>query len=203
MPKSVAKKTIAVEIDDVLAAHADELLRFSNQRWGTNLSIEDYDEHWAKMWHIDRFEVEKRAQEFFRDFPEFKHFPDALDVLKRLSEKYRLVILTSRRHEISKDTEAWLNKYFHGIFDEIHYSSLWNKPIKEDRASGTKGRIVKQIGADYLIDDQPKHCVAAAEAGITALLFGNYPWNREQETGVKLIKVKDWQAVEEYFRGQG
>ena len=38
----------------------------------------------------------------------------------------------------------------------------------------TKGMLAKEIKADYLIDDQLKHCSAAAELGIPALLFGVY-----------------------------
>ena len=40
---------IAVDVDDVLAENAAGVVAFSNQRWGRNLTVDDYDEHWAKM----------------------------------------------------------------------------------------------------------------------------------------------------------
>ncbi len=198
------KKTIAVDVDDVIASHAEALIEFSNQRWGTNLTINDYDEHWAKMWRVDQLELEKRAQEFFKDFPSFKRFPDALEVLKALANKYKLVILTSRRQELAKDTKEWLNKYYPNIFSEIHYSGIWDNEQEHSnkKIKATKGELVKQIGADYLIDDQPKHCVAAAEAGVRALLFGDYSWQVVEKLPAGVVRVKDWPAVLEYFDAQ-
>ena len=70
------------------------------------------------------------------------------------------------------------------------------------RLKATKADIVKQIGADYLIDDQPKHCFAAAEAGITSLLFGDYRWNRNVKLPEGVVKVRTWHEVLEYFDGR-
>jgi hypothetical protein len=52
------------------------------------------------------------------------------------------------------------------------------------------------------IDDQPKHCVAAADIGIKALLFGEYSWNRTDTLPVGVARVKDWVAVLQYFDEQ-
>lgn len=45
--------TIAVDIDDVLADNAAGFVTFSNERWGTNLTPDDYGEHWVKVWQVD------------------------------------------------------------------------------------------------------------------------------------------------------
>ena len=45
--------TIAVDIDDVLARQVEGLVTFSNQRWGTVLTVDDYDEDWGVMWGVD------------------------------------------------------------------------------------------------------------------------------------------------------
>ena len=55
---------IAIDVDDVLAENAAGFVAFSNQRWGTTLQVDDYDEHWAKIWNVDNEEVERRAKEF-------------------------------------------------------------------------------------------------------------------------------------------
>ena len=60
----LVKKTIAVDIDDVLAFSAIEFIRFSNQRWGTNLTIEDYNEDWTTMWGIELAETQARSAEW-------------------------------------------------------------------------------------------------------------------------------------------
>jgi len=45
MPSPANKPIIAVDIDDVLANLAQEIVDFSNKNWGTNLTIDDYNEH--------------------------------------------------------------------------------------------------------------------------------------------------------------
>ncbi|HLA48993.1 MAG TPA: hypothetical protein VJY84_00415, partial [Candidatus Saccharimonadales bacterium] len=65
-----------------------------------------------------------------------------------------------------------------------------------------KAEVCREIGADYLVDDQPKHCLAAADAGITALLFGDYKWTRVNNLPKNVIKVRNWPAVLEYFNAK-
>jgi len=71
-----------------------------------------------------------------------------------------------------------------------------------ERLKGTKNDVIKQIGADYLIDDQPKHCIAAAKAGIKTVLFGDYKWNRDLKLRKNMVRARNWQEVLEYFNGQ-
>jgi 5'(3')-deoxyribonucleotidase len=206
MPKTVSKKTIAVDVDDVLASNAAGFVQFSNQRWGTTLEPQDYHEHWAEMWGIDHEEMQKRRAEIIKAklFTSYDFLDDAKRVLTKLSGDYRLVILTSRTTDISEDTTAWIKGYFGDLFADIHYAGIWEKLNRneakvEDVIKVTKGQIAKDIGADYLIDDQPKHCLAAAKVGITSLLFGDYRWNRDFELLPNMARVKNWQEVLEYF----
>ena len=56
----MTKKVIAVDIDDVLAESARNLVEYSNKSWGTNITVDDYDEDWAKLWQVDyKFIVKK------------------------------------------------------------------------------------------------------------------------------------------------
>ena len=48
---------IAIDIDDVLAENAIGFVAFSNERWGTRLSVDDYSEHWSEMWRVDSEEA--------------------------------------------------------------------------------------------------------------------------------------------------
>jgi len=45
-------------------------------------------------------------------------------------------------------------------------------------------------------------CTLAHEAGVQALLFGEYGWNMTQAIPESVVRVKDWQAVKEYFDGR-
>ena len=95
-------------------------------------------------------------------------------------------------------TYEWVKKYFPGVFEGVHFVPIW-----ETNNKVTKAEICQQIGADYLIDDLPRHCNLAAEVGIKALLFGDYSWNRNEEITEGVTRVKDWPAVVEYFDEKG
>ena len=195
----MSRKIIAVDIDDVLGVFADEFVKYSNGKWGTKLTVEDYTEHWAEMWQVDKDLTNARAKEWYKSgitgaLPANSH---AKEGLRKLSEKYDMVITTSRHSTLRQETEEWVQKHYPNIFTSVHFAGIWENQDKshDELIKVTKAELCKKLGADYLIDDQPKHCLAAAEAGIEALLFGDYPWNQD----VKLIKgvrrVKNWQEV--------
>lgn len=194
------RKTIAIDVDDVLASSVEGFVNFMNDRWGTHLAPEDYTERWAIMWQVDEEEERRRAHEIHKSgvVATFEHFPDAEKVLRRLAQSYRLVVLTSRVKHLKRDTEDWIGRHFGGIFDEIHFAGFYDD-LNKDSHKHTKAQLCSEIGADYLIDDHPKHCVAAAKAGIPTLLFGSYAWNREVKPQKNMVRVKDWQGVQEFF----
>jgi uncharacterized HAD superfamily protein len=198
----MSKKVIAIDVDDVLAANAAGLVAYSNKRWGTNLSVEDYQEHWGEMWQVDHTESEQRALQLFQDaiMGDYDHDDTALPVLMELKKRYKLVVVTARRKMIEKSTIEWLERHYEGIFDEIVFAGLYDGGHTDGAYKRTKLDTLKEIGADYLIDDQTKHCFTAAAAGIKAVLFGDYRWNAAEKLPKNVSRCPDWQAVGEYFR---
>ena len=189
---------IAIDVDDVLAENAAGFVAFSNQRWGTALTTDDYDEHWAKMWSIDNEEVERRAVEFHEStvMRGYGHIGGAYDALRQLSEAHHLVIATSRRLQMKADTLAWIDEHFPGIFtsDTVHFAGIWDT-VNDQSVTMTKADLVTQIGADVLVDDQLKHCVAVAETGRHALLFGDYSWNNQVPLPHGITRCLSWDDV--------
>lgn len=196
------KKTIAIDLDDVLATSARGFITYSNQKWGTSLAIDDYDEDWAKMWGVEHGEAVMRAEHFHANgiVKHHMHFEEAVRVLKALKDRYRLVVATSRRMSIQTDTLEWLDMYFKGIFSDVRFAGMWDKPNKH-AIKVTKAALCKEVGADFLIDDQPKHCFAVAEAGMQAILFGDYSWNQVNKLPARVTRAHDWLEVEAYFNG--
>ena len=194
--------TIAIDIDDVLADNARGFVDFSNQRWGTHLSPDQYDEHWAKIWEVDNEETERRAAIFHESgvLKDYRHDDSALPVLQRLSQDFRLLIITSRRLQTKGDTIAWIHQHYPGIFvdDTIHFAGIWDT-VNDESIALTKGELVDALKADYLIDDQLKHCQAVAGRGKRALLFGDDRWNQAEKLPQGITRVAGWRAVEEYF----
>jgi 5'(3')-deoxyribonucleotidase len=203
------RKVIAVDIDDVLSLTAEGFAAFSDERWGGKHKSEDYTEAWAEFWNVSIEEALKRSDEYHDSgvIATFNHHGTSVGVLRRLSKKYDIVVITSRRKTLKDLTDTWLATHYPGIFSEVHYAGIWDHDGEarsiEHRLNQTKTELAQQIGADYLIDDQPKHCVSAAAVGIQALLFGRHKSLDMLELPAGVIRVADWIAVEEYFDAKG
>ncbi len=190
-----ARQTIGVDIDDVIAAHIPAFIAYSNKHFGTNLTDDQYNNNWPELWKLDYDVMLKRAGEFHKEtISNYERIADADVVLKKLSKKYKLVIITARHQYSIEATHEWIAKHYKGIFDETHFVPIW-----EPGNTITKADICRQIGADYLIDDLPHHCNLAAEVGIKALLFGNYAWSAEQIVHPDVMRVANWKEVGAYF----
>lgn len=167
----MAKKTIAVDIDGVLAANAPSPFN----------GIYDSEEV-AKL----------------------KCIHDSRRILDKLKDSYDLVVVTSRLEEpeIVSRTTDWLTDYYQGVFKDIYYTASVINELEVDDVHLSKAELCKNIKASYLIDDQVRHCFPAAESGIPSLLFGDYLWNKADVLPEGVVRVSDWQAVEDYFNGQ-
>lgn len=193
----MAKNSIAVDLDDVLASHAEAFVQFSNDYYNTNLTVNDYNDHWAEIWNASIDEAEKRSSEF--------HSPDiaasykvkfnSLTSLSKLSNYYNLYVVTARRQVLLDATNKWIEENFSGVFSGVHFVPIW-----EPNNTVTKADICRKIGATYLIDDLPNHCNIAAQGGITAILFGNYSWNKDHALHDNVYRCKDWDAVLQFFK---
>lgn len=193
------RETIGVDADDVLAAHIEAFIEHSNKHYGTNLSPEEYSEHWGELWGVERDEVERRALAFHT--PEivgnFGVIEEAEVALRALKKTKELVIVTARPKHITETTLDWVDRHLPGIFTDVHFVPIW-----EPDNTVTKADICRQIGADYLIDDLIRHCNIAAESGIQPILFRRIDWDQAHEPNPKTVQVKSWREVLEYFNGK-
>lgn len=198
----MSKPVIAVDVDDVLADSAAAFVAFSNQRWGTNLTVDDYQDHWGDMWQLDHEATEARAQVWRTAglIRQYAHKEAAADVLRQLQPDYRLIITTARPKIMEADTLAWLDEHYNGLFEDVHFANFFgsNDYLAYHR---TKGEMYRQLGANYVIDDQLKHCLSAAEIGLGAVIFGDYAWNRTDQPTPGVVRCLNWPAVQEYFNG--
>jgi 5'(3')-deoxyribonucleotidase len=203
---------LAIDIDDVLSVTAESFIAFSNERWGTNLTLDNYTEHWAEMW-----QVEYGTQEFAdrvvivnesKIFGQYARKSSAEQVLQKLHTKFRIVAVTSRRKLIATETRAWIGEHFKGVIDEILFAGIYDTDddspeTVHERLRATKADILSKLQADYFIDDHPKHCVAAASIGVPTIVFGHYPWNKDIKLSKGMTRCADWPEVERYFQEKG
>ncbi len=196
------KKIIAIDADDTLFDEINAIRLFMNENYGFQHTIADYSmpgEHmnyFQSIWGLDEEQTDAAYEAFVRSPAKenLKPLPHALEVLTFLKKRYELIIITARDNRGVGLTHKALAEHYPDIFDDVHFVSLWGD------GKQTKAQIAKTVGAGYLIDDSADHCKLAAEAGVHALLFGNYGWTKQGTTGIQ--NVKDWLAVKDYFNGR-
>lgn len=201
----MTKEKIAVDVDDVLSDTAEGFTEFSNERYGTNLTVVDFTEHWAEMWQVDNEEVTRRAAEYHESGAagNFRHKEEALPVLEKLRDPYSLLAMTSRNSSLKPLTHEWIERHFTGIFEDIKFAGIFDGPIHDGMLHRTKGELFASHDVSYVIDDHLKHCFAAAELGIQAILFGDYPWNQYEDLPEGIVRCENWPAVGEFFDARG
>lgn len=198
----MAKPIIAVDIDDVLTLTVQHILDYSNKHWGTNLTIAEYHESFPKMWGVPKDVAEVRWHQFLEqgELGKVKPLPGAMKALQRLSKRFTLIPLTSRRDHLREMTQGWMDRHMGDGLEPVRTMGIpWGKDPHAWKV--TKASTVVELGADYLIDDQLKHCLATAEAGKKAVLFGDYPWNRIDKLPEGVVRCADWREVEACFAG--
>jgi len=194
------KPIISVDIDDVLSLSTKDILDYANKRWGHANTIEEFSEDLATMWQIDADEAERRWIEYINSgvMEKYDVLPEALGVLHHLKRRYSLIAVTSRRTVMLDLTHEWINANYPDVFETIHAARIYGEG-KENALELTKGDVLRELGVSYHIDDQPKHCIGANDVGVTAVLFGDYPWVTRAVVPEEIIRCPDWLAVKEFF----
>jgi uncharacterized HAD superfamily protein len=196
------KPIIAIDIDDVISRNASAFIEYSNQKYGTDLTANDYQEHWGEVWKVEHDELKKRAEEYHESgyIATYPVIEGAFEALSQLKKRFRLVAVTSRRISIKQLTQEWIQTHYPNIFEDIIFCGFFDSEHYGFHL--TKGELVKNLSANYFIDDQLKHVLAVAKNGITSLLFGDYFWNKTDTLPENIVRVRNWQEVTKYFENK-
>ena len=192
------KQIIAIDADDTIFDENTAVRLYMNQHNGFNHTETDYlaegpfDNYWERIWNVNPDRMTMMYEEFCHSSykQNLRPIDGAISALKKLQEKYELVVVTSRGGSVAEITHKSLAAHYPNIFKDVHFVPLWGGEQK-----ATKALICKDIGATHLIDDSFEHCKLAADASVKALLFGNYGWNRYQELPANVVRTKNWENV--------
>lgn len=200
------KQTIAIDIDDVLASSTDLIRLAANKATGLSLEPHHYavpGPYWSYYEHVletngitDKNEQKRIIDDWIANHSDAEPVQGAIDALTALSQWYTIVLITARDPKIRDNTELWLKKHFTGLYDDLYV--IGNHKVVDKPKS--KGEVCAEVGASWLVDDNPQHCLSAVDYGVDAILFGEYGWHFDAPD--HLARCKDWPAVLEYFDGQ-
>jgi len=200
------RQLIAIDLDDVVAEFCPAFCEYANRNWGEGIHPEIYTEDWVGMFGIDEAEWQKRSDQALKDVKLYGGLPvieGAQRALGVLHDKFDIVAVTSRHIAMKKTTRAWLAKHFPGLVDDVHFLGAYESVDGDSSNQKTKSEICLKLGVDYLIDDQPKHVASVHQAGIGAILFGDYGWNRSVDVDAGVRRAVDWNKVREMLNEGG
>jgi len=168
---------IGIDIDEIIAATLEAMLRYHNGVYGTDLKHEDVFSY--KLWEVWGGSEEEAIQKW-HDFYDTDHFAGICPVagagsaLAALRESgHELFAITARPHLIAKQTEYWLDANFPEAFAGVRFANTYGK----GGAKLKKSALCSELGVGVLVEDDPRHAIDCANNGIDVILF-DYPWNR-------------------------
>jgi len=109
-----------------------------------------------------------------------------------LSNRFNLVVVTSRQHIIEEATIKWVQQHYPGIFQAVLFGNHWGKSGEKR----TKLEMCQLIKAVALIDDALQYVEETADVLPTVILFGNYAWNFPAHSlNPKIKRADTWSDV--------
>ncbi|HET6863891.1 MAG TPA: hypothetical protein VFH37_01700 [Candidatus Saccharimonadales bacterium] len=193
MPKPAAKKIIAVDIDDVLYPLVPSLIGYLDTKHKVKLTPKDFEAYdLRQVWHAGPKEAEQIFNDYKRNIgTDVAPLKGSAQALHRLSEKFDIVVLTSRDISNLSRTTAWIEQHFPELFKDVQL--LGNS--KDSINWRDKAEVCQELGIYCLIDDSLKHILQTHQAGIKTILFGDYPWNQADDLPREIVRATDWNAV--------
>tara|TARA_Y100000310_G_scaffold344806_1_gene459650 strand:+ start:1926 stop:2516 length:591 start_codon:yes stop_codon:yes gene_type:complete len=184
---------IGVDVDDVLAELMEQLLRDYNLEHGTGISKNDvlsYD--LSELWGGTIEETIAIVNGFYHGslFREIQPVFGSQEGVRKLSERHKLEVITSRPYSIERETKGWVEEYFGGLFSEV---TLTNEFPLDERPGRGKHEVCEERGIDVLIDDYMGHAERCSGNGTRVLLY-DQPWN-QGEVPEGVTRVYSWNDV--------
>ena len=196
------------DIDDVLFPSGEVVVKIYNERYGTELTHDDwYNVTSLALWGTDSAtERSDRinsicGEDSFVDA--IRPFKEAQRVLTAMSERGDFIAAITGRPsganapvDLTLATQRMLELYFPGVFTPEHI--YLTSHFAEDPADRIpKLQIVGSLQLDGYFEDHLDHANQTGPAGTKTYLFGdNYGWNQEG-AHESLIRVRDWNEIGE------
>jgi len=197
MPKR--RLVLAIDCDDVLVPTAPAIIRYYNERYGTQLGLEHmYRPATIDTWGTDDDDIAiERVNEFLQSEAHAALMPDAAAVesVRALAKEHELHLVTGRASFLEDLTKKMLADYFPGCFKTIEHTNFVVSS-RDVAIRRSKGEVCRSIGAHVLIDDHLQHGHSVLDAQLErVIIFGDYPWNQEKNLAPRMVRCPDWSSV--------
>ncbi len=203
------KQIIAIDIDDVVCYTIGAIIQTINERTDANIG-DDHFKHPGPYWGYYEELFKRLGMEGVLTYDNviadveinsqgIAPIEGARKAIKRLSEKYEVYFITARDKSREEVTKEWIEKHFGIGEDYVHIIGNRFSDSKDGKIY-TKGEVCERIGATWLIDDSPEHCLSALDYGVNVVLFGEYGWHHGAPE--HLNRCRSWEEVMDFFDGR-
>lgn len=195
------KRTIAIDIDDVMSDTNESVRVWANSVSGAKLEPSHYkikSDYWGyyeRVWalnNMDSVDFLDFEESFVNDQIDSPLLPGALYAIKQLKQNFKVIFVTSRNPKCEAITRKWFRQNL-GEDIDLYFARNGRTGVGE-----SKGVICKDLGAFMLIDDNYNHCKDAIDNGLEAVLFGDYGWHSDEQKK-NIVNCRDWPKVLEYL----
>ncbi len=187
------KRKIGFDLDDVLLNFSDALRFHLNRLLKKDFERSDMTSFRVEnVYGITGEEMRKIIDNFYLhdDHINAEPMEGAVESIKNLAEKNDLYIVTAKPDHLEKITLDWVNKYFPGIFKEIHFANHFNSLKKKKM----KSQICTENGIEIFVDDALDNSLDLANKGIPVLM-PDRPWNQTNDLPELIKRVYSWEEI--------
>jgi 5'(3')-deoxyribonucleotidase len=187
------KKTLAVDLDDVLSESFASIIAYHNATYGTSHVASDMTDHNLNLlWGTTKEEAIRLVDEWFNSPFYMQTGPvggahAGLTALKNAG--FSIIVITSRPLRSRRHTETWLEQNYAGLYNELYITDQYANPD----APITKGSICADTNAVGLVDDVITYLEDVASKGMRAFQYDT-PWN-QHESSPRVTRVHSWDDV--------
>ncbi len=189
------KKRYGFDLDDVILNFMESFREFHNENYGTEHAFEEYTDFYLEnILGCSKEEIVKRVDIFYNSHEHKNAEPihGAIEVLKKLSEKYELIIITAKPEELREQTIFWLNTHLPNIFSDI----VFTNHFQGEGLKRNKGDVCLELGIEAFVDDAIHNAESVASVGIPVLLLDT-PWNKKFKETELIKRVQNWEEIEQ------
>jgi len=189
-----SRPVIAVDLDDVLSQTNAEVASWHNEQYGTKMTIDDfyYYYYWKNPYWGGLQETYDKVRDFYASMRLFDAAPvpgSRVGVQALHDMGFKLIIVTARGPEEKEGSWKWVDKWFHGLFDNMIFTGQFKESKTDSDGFGVvtkldKAQVCADLKARLLIDDSSENALqvstssSAATPPTPVLLFGQYEWNK-------------------------